>query len=76
MRSRCCARSASAGWAAFYKFTDFTAHVFRRIDHVVFWKMAHWLGHKYRFSHQTFDAEMVPTPGTGQGENLARVWSK
>jgi RNA-directed DNA polymerase len=37
-----------AGWAAFYKFTDFTAYVFRRIDHVVFWKMAHWLGHKYR----------------------------
>src|SRR5262249_49409369 len=37
-----------AGWSAFYKFTDFTAHVFRRIDHVVFWKMAHWLGHKYR----------------------------
>ena len=30
------------GWAAFYKFTDFTAYVFRRIDHVVFWKMAHW----------------------------------
>jgi hypothetical protein len=29
-----------AGWAAFYKFTDFTAYVFRRIDHVVFWKIA------------------------------------
>ena len=25
-----------AGWAAFYKFTDFTARTFRRIDHVVF----------------------------------------
>ncbi|CAN7250713.1 group II intron maturase-specific domain-containing protein [Mesorhizobium caraganae] len=25
-----------AGWAAFYKFTDFTARNFRRIDHVVF----------------------------------------
>ncbi|MCM2449738.1 group II intron maturase-specific domain-containing protein, partial [Agrobacterium vitis] len=36
------------GWAAFYKVTDFTAYVFRRIDHVVFWKMAHWLGQKYR----------------------------
>ena len=32
-----------AGWAAFYKFTDYTAITFRRIDHVVFWKMAHWL---------------------------------
>lgn len=37
-----------AGWAAFYKFTDFTARIFRRIDHVVFWKMAHWLARKYR----------------------------
>ncbi|MER8684616.1 group II intron maturase-specific domain-containing protein [Mesorhizobium sp. M1405] len=26
------------GSAAFYEFTDFTAYVFRRIDHVVFWK--------------------------------------
>jgi hypothetical protein len=32
------------GWAAFYKYTDFTATTFRHIDHVVFWKMAHWLG--------------------------------
>ena len=36
------------GWAAFYKFTDFTARIFRRIDTVVFWKMAHWLARKYR----------------------------
>jgi hypothetical protein len=36
------------GWSAFHEFTDFRAYVFRRIDHVVFWKMAHWLGHKYR----------------------------
>lgn len=35
-----------AGWAAFYKFTDFTARTFRRIDHVVFWKLAHWLARK------------------------------
>lgn len=37
-----------AGWAAFYKFTDFTARCFRRIDTVVFWKLAHWLARKYR----------------------------
>ena len=37
-----------AGWAAFYKFTDFTAKIFQRIDRVVFWKLAHWLGRKYR----------------------------
>ena len=37
-----------AGWAAFYKFTDHSARIFQRIDTVVFWKMAHWLGRKYR----------------------------
>jgi RNA-directed DNA polymerase len=36
------------GWAAFYKFTDFTARTFRHIDHVVFWKLGHWLARKYR----------------------------
>ena len=35
-----------AGWAAFYKFTDFTARTFQRIDTVVFWKLAHWLARK------------------------------
>ncbi|MCT2401956.1 MULTISPECIES: group II intron maturase-specific domain-containing protein [Novosphingobium] len=37
-----------ASWAAFYKFTDFTARTFRRIDTVAFWKMAHWLAQKFR----------------------------
>ena len=37
-----------AGWAAFYKFADFTAKMFQRIDRVVFWKLAHWLARKYR----------------------------
>lgn len=36
------------GWAAFYKFTDNTARTFKRIDNVVFWKLAHWLARKYR----------------------------
>jgi RNA-directed DNA polymerase len=37
------------GWAAFYnKYTDFTATTFRHVDHIVFWKMAHWLARKYR----------------------------
>lgn len=53
------------GWAAFYKFTDFTAYVFRRIDHVVFWKMAHWLGHKYRSRIKPLMRKWfrVPEPG-------------
>lgn len=37
-----------AGWSTFYQFVDFKARVFRYIDHVVFWKLAHWLSRKYR----------------------------
>jgi group II intron reverse transcriptase/maturase len=37
-----------AGWAAFYKFTDYTALTFQHVDRVVFWKLAHWLASKYR----------------------------
>jgi hypothetical protein len=33
-------------------------------------------GTKVPIPHQAFDAEMVPRTGTGQGENLARVWSQ
>lgn len=36
------------GWAMFYKFIDFKAKVFSYIDHVVFWKLAHWLARKYQ----------------------------
>lgn len=36
------------GWAAFYQFVDFKAKVFSYINHVVFWKLAHWLARKYR----------------------------
>ena len=37
-----------AGWAAFYQYTDHTAGVFRRVDHVVFWQLARWMARKYR----------------------------
>ena len=36
------------GWGQFYRFTDHVAIVFARIDRAVFWKLAHWLGRKYR----------------------------
>ena len=37
-----------AGWGTFYKFTDFTARTFQKIDRTVFWKLAHWMAHKHR----------------------------
>lgn len=36
------------GWANFYQFVGYRAKVFSRIDHVVFWKLAHWLARKHR----------------------------
>lgn len=59
-----------AGWAAFYKFTDFTAYVFRRIDHVVFWKMAHWMGHKYRCRIKLLMRKWYRPPEPGK----AKTW--
>ncbi|MFB8342866.1 group II intron reverse transcriptase/maturase [Brucella cytisi] len=58
------------GWAAFYKFTDFTAYVFRRIDHVVFWKMAHWLGHKHRSRIKPLMRKWYRVPEPGK----AKTW--
>lgn len=55
-----------AGWAAFYKFTDFTARTFRRIDTVVFWKLAHWLARKYRSRIKPLMRKWYRAPEGGQ----------
>jgi hypothetical protein len=57
-----------AGWAAFYRFTDFTARTFRRIDTVVFWKMAHWLAQKYRSRIKPLMRKWYRMPETGQSK--------
>jgi len=36
------------GWAQFYRYTDFTAMIYSKIDRVVFWKLAKWLARKYK----------------------------
>ena len=59
-----------AGWAAFYKFTDFTARTFQRIDHVVFWKLAHWLARKYRSRIKPLMRKWYRVPETGK----AKTW--
>lgn len=56
------------GWAAFYKFTDFTVRVLRHIDHVVFWK--HWLAKKYRSTIKPLMRKWYRAPGTGK----AKAW--
>lgn len=58
------------GWAAFYKFTDFTAMVFRHIDRVVFWKLAHWLARKYRSRIKPLMRKWCRAPAEGK----AKTW--
>ena len=58
------------GWAAFYKYTDFTATTFRHVDHVVFWKMAHWLARKYRRRIKPLMRSWYRAPAAGQ----AKTW--
>ena len=59
-----------AGWAAFYKFTDFTARIFQRIDTVVFWKLAHWLARKYRSRIKPLMRKWYRVPEKG----TAKTW--
>ena len=56
------------GWAAFYKFTDFTARTFQRIDTVVFWKLAHWLAQKYRSRIKSLMRAWYRVPAIGQSK--------
>ena len=59
-----------AGWAAFYRFTDYTATAFQRIDHVVFWKMGHWLGRKHKTSIKSLMRLWYRRPAPGR----AKTW--
>lgn len=56
------------GWAAFYQFVDFKAKVFSYIDGVVFWKLAHWLGRKYRSRVKPLMRRWFKSPEPGQSK--------
>jgi group II intron reverse transcriptase/maturase len=58
------------GWAQFYRHTDFTARVYRKIDHVVFWKLAHWLARKYRCRIKSLMMKWCKRPEPGR----AKTW--
>jgi hypothetical protein len=38
------------GWCEYYRSTASPGVYFRRLNYVVFWKMAHWLGRKFKLS--------------------------
>jgi RNA-directed DNA polymerase len=59
-----------AGWAAFYCYTDYTASIYKKLDRIVFWKLAHWLARKYRTSIKKLLAQWCRRPNMGQ----AKTW--
>jgi len=58
------------GWANFHQYTDYTAHVYQRLDRIVFWKLAHWLARKYKTSIKSLMRQYVKRPGEGR----AKTW--
>ena len=59
-----------AGWANFYRFTDYTAIMYGKVDRVVFWKLAHWLARKYRTPIKSLMRHWVKRPADG----TAKTW--
>lgn len=59
-----------AGWANFYRFTDYTATGFAKLDRIVFWKLAHWLARKYRCSIKSLMRQWFRRPAP----DTARTW--
>ena len=58
------------GWANFYRFTDYTAIMYGKIDRIVFWKLAHWLARKHRTSIKALMRQWVKRPEDG----TAKTW--
>jgi group II intron reverse transcriptase/maturase len=58
------------GWAQFYRFTNFTAKVYSKIDRIVFWKLAKWLARKYRCSIKSLMMKWIKRPSVSQ----AKTW--
>ncbi|MBO6544748.1 MAG: group II intron reverse transcriptase/maturase [Alphaproteobacteria bacterium] len=59
-----------AGWAAFYRFTDYTAMSYQRVDSVLFWRLGHWLGRKHKTSIKSLMRQWFRRPSPGR----AKTW--
>lgn len=59
-----------AGWTNFYQYTDYTAMVYGKIDRIIFWKLAHWLGVKYKTSIKQLAKRWIKIPSIGK----AKTW--
>lgn len=59
-----------AGWANFYQFTDYTATWFGKLDHMVFWRLGHWLARKYRTTIKSLMRQWFRRPDPSK----AKTW--
>jgi group II intron reverse transcriptase/maturase len=59
-----------SGWANFYRYTDYTAIMYGKLDRVVFWRLAHWLARKHRTSIKSLMRHWVKHPVDG----TAKTW--
>ncbi|NLM71446.1 MAG: group II intron reverse transcriptase/maturase [Synergistaceae bacterium] len=58
------------GWGRFYQYADQKSWAFDKVDRAVFWKMAHWLGNKYRSPIKPLVKKWVKHPEEGK----AKTW--
>jgi RNA-directed DNA polymerase len=58
------------GWVNFYQFTDNTATTYKKLDRIIFWKLAHWLARKYKTSIKELMKKWVKRPEDKQ----AKTW--
>jgi len=59
-----------SGWVNFYQYTDYTATIYKKIDHAVFWKFGHWLARKYKTSFPNLMQKYFHT----HCEETAKTW--
>ena len=58
------------GWGRFYQYVDQKSWAFGKVDRTVFWKMAHWLGAKYKSDIKPLMKKWVAHPEEGK----AKTW--
>jgi len=58
------------GWGRFYQYVDQKSWAFRKVDRTVFWKMARWLGAKYKSAIKPLMKKWVAHPEEGK----AKTW--
>ena len=47
--------------------------MYRKLDRIVFWKLAHWLARKYRTSIKIAMRQWVRRPDDGAGQDMGAV---